>query len=160
MGDISDNFSYSEFLVSGSFKELLEGIEFTEYERFKCFMLVKTQLQPARDYIKRPIILTSGFRTPELVKALRAKGYQASLTSDHLFGGFSAAVDFKCYDPHYSEGIYNFFRRNIPHSFGQLICYRDTLRKITHIHTSLPTEKHHAEVWESIKGKRLQRIDQ
>ena len=57
MGDISANFSYKEF-------DCRDGTPVPEKYKANIRQLVLEVLQPLRDYFKRPIHITSGYRTP------------------------------------------------------------------------------------------------
>lgn len=63
----------------------------TDYQYTKYEILVENILDPLRDYIKSPIIITSGFRTESLNKHLKG-----AKDSQHLARGESVAVDIVC----------------------------------------------------------------
>lgn len=96
MGDISRNFSYSEFKVSVSYPQVAAAIEMTQLDKYKCFWLVHLFLQPIRDAINDgideevPITVSSGIRGVELNGLVGGVAH-----SDHLFNNYSAAVDFR-----------------------------------------------------------------
>ena len=69
MGDISKNFSFSEFEESAQAKE--KGIDnsiTSDVVKNNVQALVVDVIQPARDYIMAPIIISSGYRCDELNK--------------------------------------------------------------------------------------------
>lgn len=82
------NFSLNEFINSKTAKE--NGIEnvpdFEEVENL--LRLVTLVLQPAREELKRPILVSSGFRCPELNQAVGGV-----VNSQHLRG---LAADIVC----------------------------------------------------------------
>jgi hypothetical protein len=158
MGNISSHFSYGEFKKSNSFSVYINDYQFSDWERNKIFLLVKTQLQPARDYVKNAVLITNGIRTDSMIEAMIKSGVNASKTSDHLFKGFSCACDFKCQDAENTHMAFMFIRNKLPESFGQLIVYWNSYNTVSHIHTSLPTERHHGEVWEDRPGFRIARL--
>lgn len=90
MGDISKNFSYSEFVVSDSYPELAAKIELTKLDKYKIFWMVQIFLQPVRDLLDLELVIRSSKRSPELNSKVRG-----TENSDHLFRGFSCAADFK-----------------------------------------------------------------
>lgn len=132
---ITDNFSYSEFLVSDSFPELAAKIELTELDKLKLFYMCKIHLQPIRDYFG-PVVILSGKRSPELNTKVGG-----SPTSDHLYLGESCAVDFTLPKVEV-EVVFNYICLNSD-AFGQCIYYPDQ----NFIHLSLPTRKHQGESW-------------
>lgn len=95
MGDISKNFSYSEFRVSSSYPALASKIELTSMDNYKFFWLTHLFLQPIRDEINSGIdeeliiTLSSGIRRGELNVLVGGMSH-----SDHLYKQFSGAVDF------------------------------------------------------------------
>ena len=90
MGDISKNFSYSEFKVSNSYPELAAKIELTTLDRYKVFWMVQIFLQPVRDLLNLEVVVGSAKRSTELNRMVGGTG-----GSDHLFRDFSCAADFK-----------------------------------------------------------------
>lgn len=157
MGDCTKHFDYEEFTVSDSHPELARQIVLTEHDRHKIFLLATTILEPTREFIAFPMGITSGKRSRAILTALIAAGYPASETSDHLFEGFSAASDFST-TPDKREDAFAFIRNRLPFAFGQLIGYRNENGALTHIHVSLPTEKHQGEVWEKSKVTGMVRL--
>lgn len=82
MNSISTNFSYSEF--SNSYKALKHNIDNTikhEYIKNNIKELVFQILQPLRDKIQLPIIITSGYRCLKLNELVGGVP-----TSQHVFG--------------------------------------------------------------------------
>ena len=132
---LTTNFDSDEFRVSDSFPDLAASIVHTETDIQKMYVLSKLFLQPVRDLVG-PVRIQSGKRSPELNTAV--KGEPAS---DHLYQGFSGAVDFTCSN---IQTAYNWLKVNRAGSFGQLIKYN----KSNFIHVSLPTEKHVNEAWD------------
>jgi len=90
MGDISKNFSYSEFKVSNSYPELAAKIKLSTLDRYKIFWMVQIFLQPVRDLLNLEVVVGSAKRSQKLNSLVGGTG-----GSDHLFGGFSCAADFK-----------------------------------------------------------------
>lgn len=92
MGTISKNFSYKEFEASATADK--KGIcnVITSFEvRDAVKELVDTILQPLRDTWGKPLHINSGYRCPELNKAVGGKP-----TSQHLKG---EACDVACDKP-------------------------------------------------------------
>lgn len=84
---LSENFSVEEFITSSTAARL--GYQFTlnRWEREQLQRLVMTCLQPARDALDVPFVITSGFRPPWLNKHIRG-----ATDSRHMYG---CAADFK-----------------------------------------------------------------
>jgi len=90
MGDISRNFSYSEFKISASYPKVVAAIQLSKLDNYKFFWMTHLFLQPSRDITEKKIVVTSGIRRGELnglVGGVR--------NSDHCYNRFSAAVDFR-----------------------------------------------------------------
>jgi len=83
MGDLTKNFSWSEFnhssLVPGYF------IPKTNKNVFGVEVLCIQLMQPIRDYVDKTVTVTSGIRDMTIYEALRNARYPASRTSDHFF---------------------------------------------------------------------------
>lgn len=140
------NFRLYEAVVSSDFPEIARKIKLNKSDERLVAILVYTILQPAREYIKQPIIITSGKRN-----ALLNELIFGSINSDHLW---MLAVDFYVeaedggVDRIATEHVFNWIQHNLPHAFGQLILYRKPNGLARFIHVSLPTERHHGEVKE------------
>jgi hypothetical protein len=84
-------------------------------------------LRCIRQFVNRPFIITSGFRTPEHNKELLAKGYKASINSPHLKG---LACDIKILDSNFLYLLIRyslFFKiKRIGISFKGNFCHIDT----------------------------------
>jgi len=95
MGDISRNFSYSEFKVSSSYPHVAAAIELSALDKYKFFWMAHLFLQPVRDAVNsgsdEEILLnvTSGIRRGELNGLVGGVAH-----SDHLYNQYSCAVDF------------------------------------------------------------------
>jgi len=90
MGDVTRNFSFSEFKVSRDFPELAAEIVLTESDKAKIKFLCVHWLQPLRDETGDAIEVLSGKRSVELNNKVGGVN-----NSDHLFRGhYSCAVDF------------------------------------------------------------------
>jgi hypothetical protein len=62
MGDISKNFSLSEFTFSQTAARAGHPLVPTDKARNYIIQLTRTTLQPIRDLVGRPVIITSGYR--------------------------------------------------------------------------------------------------
>lgn len=84
MGDITTNFSYSEYRPHWEPKTWLPRTAMCRY----MIQNHASNLQVIRDNCPKgtKIIITSGVREPSDTQRLLAAGYKPSLTSDHLFG--------------------------------------------------------------------------
>lgn len=89
---ISANFTYSEFEDSEKAIELgLDNTIPNDNIRSAIRLLVINVLQPLRDAYGKPLVLNSGYRTPELNKAVKG-----SKNSQHTKG---EAADIRAEDP-------------------------------------------------------------
>lgn len=152
MGDISRNFSYSEFKVSASYPQVADAIQLSELDRYKFFWLAHLFLQPFRDAAKKKIVVTSGIRKGELNGLIGGVS-----NSDHCYNRFSAAVDFrvvgktdtKIVTQQYFDVIYRICRRRREY-VKQLIYYypdwRDGQERGDFFHISLRDKT--ARIWE------------
>ena len=92
MGTISENFSYREFEKSATAeKEGIINIINTVSVRDSIKALVDEVLQPLRTAWERPLVINSGYRCPELNKAVGGVA-----TSQHVKG---EAADVACDEP-------------------------------------------------------------
>ena len=139
---ITKNFTWKEAVVSDSYPELASKIVITPQHQIKVFYLFRP-LQRVRDRFELPINTLSCIRTEELNNLIGGVP-----GSDHLFEGYSAAVDFTflCDNsilPDKLEACFSWIKNTMPYSFGQLILYRER----NFIHFSLPTPKHYGEAF-------------
>ena len=86
MGDLSDNFSLSEFLVSQTAARMGRELVPTKKQKNYILHLTRKVLQPVRELLDRPVIITSGFRPDWLNKLIGG-----SEASQHMKG---QAADF------------------------------------------------------------------
>lgn len=92
MGTISKNFSWSEFTNSDTAKRQHINNEIVTWEvRDNLKALVDNILQPLRDRWGKPLTINSGYRCPELNRAVGGVP-----TSQHVTG---QAADVGCSDP-------------------------------------------------------------
>lgn len=77
----------------------------------KLTMLVNNVLDPLREWYGRPITISSGFRCPELNRAVRG-----SVTSQHMTG---EAADIDTGDRQQNKFLFEYIRQYLP--FDQLI---------------------------------------
>ena len=92
MGTVSKNFSYREFERSEvAERKHITNVITTVAVRDSIKALVDNVLQPLRDKWGEPMVLNSGYRCPELNKAVKGE-----LTSQHLKG---EAADIRCNRP-------------------------------------------------------------
>lgn len=123
---MTKNFALGEFAVSGSYPHLIKSVPTSLQPNVR--KLAIEVLQPVRDIWGRPIRITSGYRSPELNKAVGG-----SPTSQHLQG---AAADFT------TEKLPQMFMMLMGAAkglrFGQCILYPDR----NFIHIALPSTSH------------------
>lgn len=138
---LSKNFRLEEMLVSKTFPELIKAIHVPPSYKWNLFKLAKIHLQHIRDFIHRPLHITSGFRTKELNNRIGG-----SRNSQHLFGEAADCVvlnkdgstDKECMDT-----VHQYIQGELFHSVGECIDYRDENNAIRFIHISLPDPRYH-----------------
>ena len=93
MGDLSRNFSWSEFTKSDTATRLHINNAIRDWDvRDNIKALVEDVLQPLRDAWGGPLFINSGYRCPELNKAVGGVP-----TSQHVLG---QGADVACTDPY------------------------------------------------------------
>ena len=104
---LSKNFSLNEFLITST------GIANipTDKEINNMKLLVDNVLQPLRDHMNRPVIISSGFRSKAVNDAVGG-----SRTSGHMLG---TSADITAGHKTLNKKIYNYIRDNC--EFRQLI---------------------------------------
>ena len=127
--NLTQNFTLEELIASENAKR--RNINNTpDPEQIKNLKrLCREILQPIRDRLQRPLIITSGFRSPELNKVVGG-----AKTSQHQDG---EAADIVCYDNIRLWEIILDMLNKEEISVGQLIDEKD----LRWIHISLPTKK-------------------
>lgn len=127
---LSENFTLEELTKSttANKKKIDNSPNDEQIENLKN--LCKNILQPIRDKYENSITVTSGFRSPELNKAIKG-----SKTSQHLKG---EAADIKCPNNKKLWNIITEMIKNNEIQIGQLIDEKN----LSWIHISLPTSKH------------------
>jgi len=108
-----------------------------ECDEVKGFYLAAMILQPTRNLVNAPIWINSGKRSIE-----HNRKVGGSRSSDHLFRGESAAVDFDFRNDAANRLAFKWLVKNRIGSFGQLIAYIDTENKVQFVHVSLLTSAH------------------
>lgn len=123
---LSKYFKYEEFLVSSSYP--IKDYVFTKDQKDIIRLGVESILDPLRERVG-PVIITSGFRTPELNGLIGG-----SLNSDHLTAN---AVDLIS-----NEDVRKTFSEMLDLPYRQLILYEG------HVHVSwnIPGKKYKHEV--------------
>ena len=106
---LSENFNIDEFLVTTTGLPN-DNISLVQKENIK--QLVLNVMQPVRSYLKKPIIILSGFRNEAINKKVGGV-----VNSQHLSG---EACDFTCKD---IEKAYLFIKTNLV--FDQLKYYKE-----------------------------------
>jgi len=144
------NFAFHEAVVSADHPEVAADIHLDWREEQLVAIMIYTVLQPARNYIKKPIIATSWSRNIRLNSLI-----PGSTDSDHLR---TMAVDFYVeaedgsVDRIATEHVFNWIKFNLPHATGQLILYRKHNGRARFIHASLPSVRYHGQIKEKIGG--------
>lgn len=107
---LSPHFTLAEFATSASYPHLARPVP-VEYQS-AALLLATLALQPARDALKMPLRILSGYRSEEL--NLMVGG---SETSQHRFG---QAADVTCANP---RALFEWLCRTKPAGIGQVIFY-------------------------------------
>ncbi len=128
---LTENFSFEEFCNTD--KTEFQAQNLLQGEAFKNNMtLVCLELEKLRAFMFRPIYINSGFRCPELNKAVGG-----TLTSQHTTGG---AADFVVKDFQDLSGLNFIFDWCSNHfNYGQLI-FETPPNKSPWIHFGIPRE--------------------
>ena len=115
MGDLTTNFSMSEFLVSQTAarmgRELIPG----KQEHNSLVQLARSLMQPIRELLGRPVVISSGYR-PEWLNTKIG----GSKTSQHMKG---QAADFIVVGMPIPEACHKILDSDI--EYDQLICEFD-----------------------------------
>lgn len=130
--NITDNFTLEELCSSDT--AVSKGIDNSPCiaERENLIKLATTILQPARDYIGKPLRITSGFRGEKLNEAVGG-----SRTSQHLYGE-AADIVVRTHDGIDKRAMKSLFGYLAEHArFGQLIWEYGG----RWIHVSLPSNR-------------------
>lgn len=115
---ISPHFSLTEFAVSATSPDLVRPVP----AQFQCYVRLLTvlALQPMRESVDRPIKILSGYRTPDLNRAIGG-----SPTSQHLL---AQAVDITAHQP---DALLRWLAQEEPVGIGQVIYY--PARQFVHV---------------------------
>lgn len=113
----------------------------TEHDLAKARLLCRNVLQPLRDFIGSPVVITSGKRSEAHNKKIGG-----ARSSDHLYREGSVAADFTNRDV---VKCFEYIMRNHMDVVGQLIIYPD--RNFCHV--SLSTPKHTRDILVCTDGK-------
>lgn len=111
MGDMSANFSLSEFQVSQTAARMGRELVLGKKEKNNLVLLTRTVMQPVRDLLDAPVVITSGYR-PEWLNTLIG----GSKSSQHIKG---QAADFIVVGMQVLEAAHK-IQEQI--GFDQLIC--------------------------------------
>lgn len=104
-----ENFSLFEFINSNTANE--NGIlNIPDFEHVENLLRLATLvLQPAREQLKRPILVTSGFRCPELNQAVGGKQnsqHLKGLAADIVCAGMYDLFGILCDNPHIDQLLF------------------------------------------------------
>ena len=83
---LTEHFTLEEFQASSTASKY--GIEnlATEFHAENIKILCEKVLEPLREYVGRPINITSGYRSAELNKKMKEEGYHVAANSQHMQG--------------------------------------------------------------------------
>lgn len=109
-GMISKNFSWDEVIKSATAKSLGIDNEPGPVEKARLQAVIYNVMQPLRDAMRRPIVITSGYRTPDLNAAIGG-----AINSQHMKG---EAIDFVDPKGNLAQMFY-YIKDNLP--YDQLI---------------------------------------
>jgi hypothetical protein len=132
---ITKNYQWKEFCVSREPSKYVPELWGTIGGYVEnLYLLCHVLLQPLRDEIKMPLIVTSGYRDPVLNN--KTKG--ASRDSSHLY---CMAADITIADKTKRwrlYELYKFAKKELKNNIGELILYVDYEGTPTHLHVALP----------------------
>ena len=142
---LSKNFGLDEFVKSAKAKQL--GIDNSPgpMEVANISALVNNVLQPLRDAVGYPIIITSGYRSPELNQAIGG-----ALHSQHMQG---QAADIKGKN---NAQLFQYIKENLP--FDQLIWEAGDNTNPAWVHVSYKAIGNRKQVLQYIPGQGYQDI--
>jgi uncharacterized protein YcbK (DUF882 family) len=136
--NFTEHFDYRDFFVSAVFPDLAnkmwEKKRECKYLKAALYQLAHTVIEPTRQFVNRPLEITSGFRSQELHNALRRAGLATSRVSLHSYG---IAADIKTWHIRDTEKLgimYGFIQNELSDKYSQLIYYPDR----HFIHVALP----------------------
>lgn len=134
--NLSPNFTYEEMVKSDTarIRGILNQPNYKELDELT--KLCKKILQPVRDAFGKPIIVTSGFRSEALNKAVGGVS-----TSQHRFG---QAADIKAQNGK-NRALWDLMKSMVDNKqieVGQLIWEKGDTKAPSWIHVSLPDAKH------------------
>lgn len=122
--NLSEHFTLEEFTKPTLYDGLMYKNEPTGRQVVNLWALCRNVLEPLRELIGGPIIITSGFRSPASNKLVGGVTF-----SQHLEG---RAADFTTmYDEHWQKLVRLIEEGELPVSFDQCILYRR--RRFIHI---------------------------
>ncbi len=128
------NFAESEFLRSATAARLDIALAWSMPEhRANALRLTRRILEPLRARVLRPVHITSGYRNMQLTHALRAAGYSASLTSDHLTGCAADIVVKGMTNEEVATHIFNLAAEGVIDTYHQLIWYHPNTGGSCHV---------------------------
>lgn len=146
---ITENFTFEE-LIHSAYAEKYHLSNLPKQDEIKKLNQLATEiLQPIRNEFNNPIKVTSGYRSPQVNKAVGG-----SITSQHVKG---EAADITSSDNKKLMTLITCLIKDGKIEVGQLINEFD----YSWIHISLPTKTHHNEVLRAFntkKGVRYERI--
>ena len=139
---LTPHFSLKEFYVSSSYPELAAKMKITKLDQFKFFYLCNTILEPIRNYIKKPMSITSGKRSTEL----NAK-VGGSKTSEHRCWGYAVSCDFRFEDGQNIDyyKTFDFLMAKNKFAVSQAILYFRHDLSVKHLHVGLANDKNQSE---------------
>lgn len=143
MGNLTEHFSEVDFVVSAKFPKLAEATRawVTPADKYKMFLLAKFLLQPIRNWIQLPVVITSGYCNSDLNEALKRN----ISTTDHDYDNHDQtanAVDYVVMEnnrpsPGKTHMTFDWAKKALV--YGQIIHYP----KRGSAHITLPTPHHY-----------------
>ena len=135
---LTKNFTLDEMCKSRDARKLRINNVPSPKEVARLKVLCEKVLQPLRDYMGAPVIINSGYRSPELNK--KVGGVR---DSQHVKG---EAADIRCKDRQYAEKVITFIMMQL--EFDQLILER---KKGTYwVHVSYTTDHKNRQQYKKI----------
>lgn len=147
---LTKSFKLQEFLVSSSNPHLIKDVHVPRAVKWNLYKLCRILLQNVRDMVGQPIVITSGFRTEKLNKAVGGAG-----ASQHMYG---EAADFIVLDKDGNKDEKAMFkavellRTHLHFAVGHCLTYYNKDGSIRHIHLSLPDPRYY-NIFKDVKAK-------
>jgi hypothetical protein len=139
---LTNNFTYEEFFVSDKYPQIAAEIALNAPKSIKAclYLLCKYIMQPVRDELGIPIIVTSGVRNRKLL--IKIYNDLALPPPEHSYHEDGIACDFTLQQKDRLKEAFDFIKLFLGDYYSELILYKDSngWRNI-HVALSAPREQ-------------------